>query len=345
MLYWKTRLFAFIALSIMITSCGYISHEGYYIVKDSFVAPFSLGPDNDLVIDNRLKLAQIEMEKAHDISIKESSEAIIYAGNLSLSELESFHFIGKKALAFPTTTVGQQVTSSNIDINKLIQESQTLKTMQQRQETFVAKAKANLEAGVIQRPDYEKEIQAFDQINLASSENDRSKIEMELMQFQAKLGQSSFARKDKNGNPIPTPEIVMNEYQLTLIDNQILSTRAIIQSAEAEEARVTKELANISSLEEKIMSRPIFKAINENQDLAFAPYPSLQGIAPGKKIMDCVWDIFNCREVGKVGNIIPGETILPDIFTGGQVRGQFITLNFNNVSHADSMQSKILRVR
>lgn len=85
--------------------------------------------------------------------------------------------------------------------------------------------------------------------------------------------------------------------------------------------------------------------MDKQQDLSFAPYNALRDIKSGAKVMDCIWALFKCREVGKVTDVIPGETTLPDIFGSGMVRGQFITIDLNKEDHDLSMQSKILRIR
>jgi hypothetical protein len=344
MLYWKTRVFSFVALAGLLGSCGFVGNEGWHIANDSFVAPLILSPDNDLVVDSKLKWAEVEMEKARDLSISEGSDSIIQNSQKVLSDLNDFKQIGIKALAWPTTTTGQQLTTSTDDVAKLDQEHAALSEMIIRQYKLVSQAKANLTAGLIQKPDFEKEQQALDQLNVASMENERSKIEINLLLTQSQLGQSSFY-KGKSGNPLPRPELIIEEYQLSLINSQIMQTEAAMQIALAEKDRVTKELASIAILEQEVKSRPLFSAMSKNQDIAFAPYSALRDISVDDHIMDCIWGVFYCRDVGVMTNIIPGETILPDIFGSGQIRGQFITLDINKINHNKSMQSKTLRIR
>jgi len=59
----KTRIFSFIALAGMIGGCGELGREGYYVATDSFIAPAMLSPQNDLVLEAKLKLSSLLLEK------------------------------------------------------------------------------------------------------------------------------------------------------------------------------------------------------------------------------------------------------------------------------------------
>jgi len=61
----------------------------------------------------------------------------------------------------------------------------------------------------------------------------------------------------------------------------------------------------------------------------------------GAGVYDCVWGLFNCKQVGTVAEIVPGEVILPDPW-GTTTRGQFAVLELRE---HHSAKSKSLRVR
>jgi hypothetical protein len=143
----------------------------------------------------------------------------------------------------------------------------------------------------------------------------------------------------------PTQEMTMQAQMLVQIECELLQVQADQRTKLAEKGRVKEELAKIDGLEKDLRARPIFRAIENNVDMAFVPYTQLKGIQPNAQLMDCILAIFNCHKVGTVDSIVPGETILPDPFGSGQVRGQFITLVLNKNNRDDAMQSKILRVR
>ena len=59
-----TRLLALATLASLIAGVAYVGREGYRALTDSFVAPIILSPDNDLVIQNKVKLSELEVERA-----------------------------------------------------------------------------------------------------------------------------------------------------------------------------------------------------------------------------------------------------------------------------------------
>jgi hypothetical protein len=339
--HFKTRVFSFLALSAMVGGCGYVGQQTYYVITDSFVAPAILSPNNDLVLEQKVKLEQILLEKGRAQSSLEEADADLEAGERAIVSLNDLKGMAKNALSWTKTTTGQQVSAGSADLVTLASQRETLNKMLGQQTLLTAEAQTNFEAGLIQKADLTKEIQSLDQIQLALFENERSRMATNLLLSQASLGQQSLYSKGSN----PMPEQVMSADQLVRIEVQLLQTEAEMRTKLAEKTRVQEELVKISQLETDLRSRPIFQAIDKQLDIAFSPYTSLKDIAPGASLMDCTWGVLNCREVGKVASIIPGETILPDIFGSGQVRGQFISLDLNKNYHDDAMQSKVLRIR
>lgn len=339
----STRLFSFITLAGIVVGCVYLGQQTYYVVSDSWVAPAILGPDNDLVLEEKLKLSTLLLEKGKAQATLEADNAALEAGDKAVADLDNLKKVASNALTWTQTTTGQQVSMGSADMHTLASQKEEINQMLERQELLVDGAKKDLAAGLIQKQDYDRELQSLDQVQIALFENERTKMQSELLLTQAAMGQQSLHAG--NSGSMPMPEQVMSMSQLITLECQLLQTQADMRAKSAEKDATQFELQKIASLENDLLARPIFKAIDQNQDIAFAPYPALHGLVPGAKIMDCVWDVFNCREVGTVLNIIPGETILPDIFNGGQVRGQFITLSLNKNDRDQSMQSKVLRIR
>jgi hypothetical protein len=339
--HFKARVFSFVALSGMVGGCGYVGQQAYYVGTDSFVAPALLSPQNDLVLDAKLKLSSLLLEKGRAEQSLNECEEDLKAGEQAVIKLNNLKDFSSKALTWTKNITGQQVISGSSDLKTLAAQRETLNQMLSRQAVLTAEAQNNLEAGLIQKPDLTKEVQALDTLQLALFENERSRMATNLLLSQASAGQQALY---VNGSA-PMPEQVMSMNQLITIEVQLLQTEAEMRAKLAEKIKDQEELDKITQLEGELKERPIFKAMDKQQDIAFSPYSSLKGIVPGSHLMDCVWGIFNCRDVGKVVSIIPGETILPDIFGSGQVRGQFITLNLDKINHDESMQSKVLRVR
>jgi hypothetical protein len=338
----KTRLFSFVALSALVSSCGYVVEQGYYVAVDSFVAPAILTPNNDLVLDQKLKLQQVLLEKSRVQQLLEESNASLAADEKVIIKLNDLKEYSSNSLVWTKATTGQQVSMGSAGSQALTEQNIQLHSMLARQERLTNDAEKNLSAGLIQRPEYDRELSALNQVQIALFENDRNKIQNSLALGTASMGQQALS---SGKSAMPTPEQIMNAIQLNSIDLQLISTEADMRSKLFAKVKEQEEVAKIDRLESELRERPIFKAMEKQQDVAFAPYTALHGVAPGMRLVDCTWGIFNCRDVGKVEKIIPGETILPDIFGSGTVRGQFITLSLYIERHDESMQSKVLRVR
>lgn len=338
----KTRIFSFLALAGMLGGCGYVGHEGYWALMDSWVAPAILSPDNDLVVDAKLKLSSVLLEKGKAQSELAESDADIEAAEKAIIRLNELKDLSQNALNWSKTTTAQQVQAGGVDLKTLAAQKAQLDSMLSQQSKIVSESKQNLEVGLIPKEDYEHEEQALNQINLALFDNDRARIASELLSSQAAMANTSLRNNSKQ---MLTDGMMLVADMQVRIETQLLASEAELRSKMAARLQLKEELEKIEVLEEELHARPIFKAIDQNLDIAFAPYSSLRGIATGARLMDCAWGVFNCHEVGRVVGVIAGETILPDIFGSGQTRGQFITLNLMHHTHDEAMQSKVLRIR
>lgn len=337
----KTRVFSFVALSALVGGCAVVGREGYFVATDSWVAPAILTPQNDIVLEQKMKLEQILLEKGRAEQALAEADGDLEAGEKAVLKLNELKDFASNALTWTKTTTGAQVSMGNADMGKLSQQKDALNQMLTRQALIVDESKKNLDAGLVQRPEYDRELQTLDQVQIALFENERTRMSSQLLLGQAMMGQQAL----RGGSNMPMPEQVMSMNQLITIECQLLQTEADMRAKMAEKKKDQEELNKIEGLENDLRARPLFKAIEENQDIAFATYSGLRDIQPGARLMSCVWAIFNCQEVGRVSNIVPGEISMPDPFGSGQVRGQLITLTLERNEHDDAMQSKLLRVR
>lgn len=92
---------------------------------------------------------------------------------------------------------------------------------------------------------------------------------------------------------------------------------------------------------EQIEERPLFRAMEEDLQLAFVPYTQLPGMTVGAEVYQCVWGLVFCRSVGTVAERVPGEVVQPDPW-GSSTRGEYIVLDPKD---PDAAHAKTLRVR
>jgi len=290
-----------------------------------------------------LKLEQIMLQKGIAEQALTEAEGDINAGEQATIKLIELRDTISHALTWTSNLTGAQVTMGNADVKVIATQKDELQNMIARQEQLVEDAKLNMNGGLIARPDYDREVQALDSLKLAQFENDRTRMASDLQLKQASMGQQALLAG--KGTKMPMPDQVMVLNSLITVEVQLLQTEELQRTKIAEKEKDQEELKKIESLESDLRSRPIFKAIDSNVDLSFAPYSALKNIVVGAKVMNCVWGVFNCKEVGKVKEIISGEAVLPAIFGTGQTRGQFIAVELNDADHDASMKSTILRIR
>jgi len=346
--HWKTRVFSVIGLIGLVVGFGYIFHEGYLIATDGFAAPFILGPDNDMVVQGALKLAEVRLEKGRAISEEQGIEASLTNSKAALVKLDELKALAQNALTFANSTATQQVSLGGTDLIVLANQKKALNIMLDRQTGLTAEAKKNFDAGTLTQVEYQQQQQALDQIQVALFNNDHTKMQTDVLLGEATLGLQSLVGNKHGNNSMPMPAILSAADLMGRIELQKLQLDALIKTALAEKDRIQLELTDIAILEKQVMSRPMFAAMNGTINAAFIPYNQMKNsftdkeIVPGDSVYDCIWGIFACKKVGSVKDIVAGETVLLDPTSDSQTRGQFITLNLYN---SDTMYSKVLRVR
>jgi hypothetical protein len=91
----------------------------------------------------------------------------------------------------------------------------------------------------------------------------------------------------------------------------------------------------------ELEARPLYRAMTAATDIGFAPYSQLDGIQRGDSIVHCTWGVFNCHEVGRVTEVVPGEVATQDPW-GELARGQYVVLALDD---PPAVRARVLRVR
>ncbi len=334
----SSRFFALAVLAAFSSGLFWVGRQAYLAITDSFVAPIILGPDNDAVIASKLSLSQLEVERAKTASEAESIEAELTAADRAIARLQALSRTVTGALDWTSAVTRRLAAASADDHKTLFAEETVLREMIAQQERATESARKNLAAGLIASADYVKEQLSLHQLRVALLENGRTRAQSELALDQAELAQSSLS--SKRGAPA-MPERIMREDQLVRIELDLIKLEAERRAKQSEQKVVRDKLAKIDELEAQLKARPMYRAVAERLDLAFVPYTQSDGVREGAEVYDCVWGLFACRAVGTVGEVVPGETVLPDPW-GNQSRGHFAILKLTDGAAA---RSKTLRVR
>jgi hypothetical protein len=210
--------------------------------------------------------------------------------------------------------------------------------MGDEQKHLVISTRANADAGLVSRTEYEKEVQALRHIQLALFDNEHARIQTDLGLQQVALTQRSIAT---NGSAMAMPEVILREEQMVRIELELVRIEAERRAKRTEKKVIQDKLARIDEIEGQLRARPIFRATEHSLDVAFVPYTQLDGVKDGAAVYDCVWGLVHCHAVGTVAELVPGEVVLPDPW-GNQARGQYAVLDLH--AH-DSAKSKSLRIR
>jgi hypothetical protein len=302
----RTRLIAACTLFGVIFGVGYVATTCYHAFADSFVTPMILSPDSELVLQNKLKLSELAVERARSVG-----ELTGIGAELDAVERAKARLSQLQQLAVSNPAHGS--AARPVHASPLLQEKTLLAMMRSRQEELAKQARRDLSAGIISRSNYGKEIQSLDQMTLALIENRRTTEQSEIS----------------------------SEDQSVRIDLELLRLDAE-RSAKAASKKVLEErIAIIDTLVAQLKERPIARAIEKSVAVAFVPYTQIDGVTPRADVLECVWGLFLCKSVGSVVEIVPGEVTMPDPW-GNPTRGQYAVLDLR---HEGAAKAKVLRVR
>jgi hypothetical protein len=129
------------------------------------------------------------------------------------------------------------------------------------------------------------------------------------------------------------------EVRLELEDVELEAER---RSRLAQERADHAALAHVDELLSQMKARPVFRAIDGSQNVAFVPYTQMDSVRRGADVYACsVWGVFDCSRVGSVAEVVPGEVAAQDPW-GTLARGQYAVLD---LSEASAGRARSLRVR
>jgi hypothetical protein len=335
------RLFSLLALALLMLATVYGAATAYRVVNDSFVAPIIFSPDNDLVIQNKLSLSRLLAERQRVLTRVAESTAALEIADRSVAHLLDFRRSVSKTLAWSVALTSKQAEVSAQEVDGLEQQRVVIENMTRDQEHFVAQMKQSLDAGLIRKAEFERNQSGLDQLRLAWLQNARDRLTAQVQLDTASLAQEVLSKKNKAGGLI-TPEMAAQRDHLMRVELDLMKLQAERQARLAQQRTDQDELLKIDELIADMKRRPIFRAIEVSQNVAFVPYSQREAVAPGSDVFDCkVWTVFACSHVGKVSELLPGEVATQDPW-GTPTRGQYALLELSDGSAA---MSKALRVR
>lgn len=335
-----SRIISISLLCAAVGGLGYLAKNAYHIATDSFVVPVVLSPDSDLVIQSTLSRATLLSERMKITAQKEQNEAELYAAEQAIEQLKHHQASVEKSLEWTTVVTRSQASAETNDLEILRRHRVVLGGMLSAQETVVARAKTDLEAGLLQKSEYSREENALGPIRLAIIENERAVLAAQTQMAQAELTKQTMGAAH-GPKRMTTPEMLNQQDQLVRIKCDLLKLEAERRTKNAERRHIEEEAGKLDDLLVQLNKRPIFRAIDASTNVAFIPYTQIDGVNAGGKVYECVLGVFSCTQVGRVTEVLPGEVIVPDPW-GSPARGVYAVIDLDD-QHA--AQSKTLRVR
>ncbi|HZH02199.1 MAG TPA: hypothetical protein VEY30_00360, partial [Myxococcaceae bacterium] len=334
----STRLFALLFLLAVVAGLGYLAHATYLAVTDSFVTPMSLSVDNDLVLENKLKITQLGMERARAESELDGVEASLPGLEKGLAELTEMKNLAVDSLAWVRQLNSRQAQAGGIAVSSVSRQRAVIERMVADQRAVVNRSKANLEAGIVSSAEHQREEQKLHELSVSLLENTRAGAAADLSLQEARLGQSSL--KGTGGAPM-MPDVLSHADQKVRIELELLKLEAEKQTKLSTQRALTAKVAQLEALELELKGRPLYRAIQKSLDVAFIPYTQIDGVFEGAAVHKCVFGYFACRAVGRIAEVVPGEVTLQDPW-GSSARGQYAVLELTD---REAARAKVLRVR
>ena len=328
----------------LVTLCAVLAlflgagHTAYRAARDSFVTPAILSPDSDLVLDNKLKLSELEVERVRASAELEGVESDIAAAEKATGRLEQLRGTVTTARKWTSAVTSQKASASAAERSTLYEQRRMMTAMLEKQKTLTEKAESELASGLISRSDYMREMQAQNHLELALLDNTRAAMVSESSMYETNLTVRALAMP--TGAPL-TPELLTRQEQLIRLELELERLSSELRSKSAHRRGLTERIAKLDELSRQLRSRPLFRAIASRLSVAFTPYTQLEGVRPGAGVYSCIWGLFFCRRVGAVTEVLPGEVVQADAW-GNQARGQYAVLDLRD---QESAKAKTLRIR
>ncbi|MBL9016004.1 MAG: hypothetical protein JNL83_17585, partial [Myxococcales bacterium] len=160
------RMFALVLIAATVTGLGWLGTQIYYVLTDGWVAPLHLSPDSDQVQNLRLANQRYVDELSRIDAEVVRLDGEIAAIDSAIAKLSSLR-------GNSTEMIKWQAETSRVDAAGLSQAREImrrqyalLKGLHQRQLGLVARARADLAAGLVDRTALDREEQQRDQLAL-----------------------------------------------------------------------------------------------------------------------------------------------------------------------------------
>ncbi len=341
---WSGRLFALTLLIATLVGLVWAGAQVYLVLTDAWIAPLHLSPQSEVVAQLRLQHQRSLAEQARLDAEVTRLDGELEAIDTAVARLSELRGSSQATLAWQAEHSRVEAGGLDSATGLLRRQIVQLGKLHTRQVTLVARARADLDAGVIDRAAFDREEQIRDQLELERIELERQLAEATVLRTHNRAALRALrAGTGQGGAPAvgQMPEVAAGEEHAARVELEIQKLLAEQRGHRALRAAAVASVATQRALLAELEGRPLYRAMTNATDIAFVPYDQLAGVQPGARIMDCTWAVFRCHEVGRITEILPGEVVTQDPW-GEMARGQFAILA---LADTDAIRERVLRVR
>jgi hypothetical protein len=335
-----SRVLSICALAAVVTGFPYVAHGLYEAAVDSWIVPINLSPDNDMVLQVNVQLSEQLLERSKLKAESERIESDVRGIDVALARLDAVKKSGQQSLRWTTRATEEQSASLKSKLASLRSEGHLLQEMHKRAAMLVGKTQKNVEQGLVAQQDDDREEQTLSQLEVTVAATERELRDTQLQSEELHRAVAALQRGAIAEASGMLPELVDHEEREARVELETIKLESEKRSLLSQKAVNDESIAKMDEMLAQLSKRPIYRAVQASTDVAFVPYTQLKGVTAGQQIVQCSWLIFNCRTVGRVAEVLPGEVVAQDPWSD-VARGQYAILNLPD---HEAAQEKVLRV-
>ncbi len=344
----RTRIAAGAALTALVLGAAQLALTAYRALSDAWVAPIQLSPDNDKVVALRLEQARYEAERRRMQSELVAADEEIRSIDLGTERLEKLRSGYGGALEWAAGDEVRRRATLERELATLEKQQALLAELLADARARHERAKLDLAGGLITSAELARSEVELHQRQLDLQTNDLQRMharsQLELVRnksaaFSEATRESAVERYAAPGTS--SPDLLRFDEPAIRLELEIARLHAEKRAAEARRRAVQDSLNAMDTLLAEVRSRPLYRAMTHETDLAFVPYAGLADLQVGNEVFRCAFAVFGCESAGWVREIVPGEVVTQDPW-GEIARGQYVVLT---VDDASALHEKVLRVR
>jgi hypothetical protein len=345
---WTSRVLALLCLMGIAAGTAYATTLVHSALSDAWVAPLRLSPDNERVVDLRIQQTKEKADRARLSAEIVGIDQELQAVDVSLKRMQSLSTDYRGALVWTAVAQSKELRDLAQQSNELQSKGEMLSRLLGEQRAILARADSDRAAGLITSTDFDRQSIAVHQLEVEQQgcEIELAKVEASRSGAAARgqaLTSASSGPSDpgRHRSSQLSPDVIKFYDDQVRVELEVARLEAEKRSAQARREAAQGALDDMGQLLRELESRPLYRAMQQNTDVAFAPYDHLRRFAVGDEVYACMLSVFACRVVGTVTELVSGEVITQDPW-GELARGQYVILEMRDRS---ALFERVLRIR